>query len=198
MSFPVNVPRPLRDVLESLIDRIRVLCPGFEVHSLLDSPPQPNETRTKSQALHISLTHPLPLRRSQTKAFQADLTHRLAEGGSKSFKLSLAGALRVYYNGRRYGGEGKGGRAFLALRVGAGSDEVSPPKVRRVRLMKFSGSSMPRWRRWFTRSYHLSIYRCTTTTRSFTRPSLGVSSVQVPLRTLRRQVMRLSMQIKAR
>jgi len=38
--------------------------------------------------------------------------------------LSLASELKVYYNGRRYGGDGRGRRAFLALRVGAGSAEV--------------------------------------------------------------------------
>lgn len=31
----------------------------------------------------------------------------------------------MYYNGKRFGGEGHGGRAFLALRVGAGVKEAS-------------------------------------------------------------------------
>lgn len=30
----------------------------------------------------------------------------------------------MYYNGKATGGEGSGGRTFLALRVGAGSSEV--------------------------------------------------------------------------
>ena len=39
--------------------------------------------------------------------------------------MSLAKGVEVYHNGRRYGGEGVGGRAFLAVRVAAGALEVS-------------------------------------------------------------------------
>jgi hypothetical protein len=31
----------------------------------------------------------------------------------------------AYVNGKKYGGEGHGGRAFLAVRLSAGSDAVS-------------------------------------------------------------------------
>jgi hypothetical protein len=39
-------------------------------------------------------------------------------------KCRLAGAVSVYYNGLATGGEGKGGRGFLALRTEAGSTMV--------------------------------------------------------------------------
>lgn len=83
----------------------------------------PHQTLHSSPTLHVSLTHPLPLRRAQIDPFRADLARRIA--GFGKFKLSAVGALVGYRNGRATGGEGSGGRAFLAIRVGAGHDTVS-------------------------------------------------------------------------
>lgn len=110
-------------MLGSLSARAQSLCAQHELHSLLD-PPQPEGASSKLPTLHISLTHPLPLRRSQINDLQSDLQNKLRDQGLRAFRLSLAAKIRMYYNGRRYGGEGVGGRAFLALRVGAGSTEV--------------------------------------------------------------------------
>ncbi len=38
--------------------------------------------------------------------------------------MSFVPRLKVYENGQRTGGEGQGGRAFLAMRVGAGAVQV--------------------------------------------------------------------------
>ena len=121
---PVKIEKPFRDVLENLIDQARALCPGIELHSFLTPPPPPDLASSNAQPLHISLTHPLPLRRNQRRPIHNDVVHQLSKHEVKAFKLSMAGTVRVYFNGRRYGGEGSGGRAFLALRVGAGSSEV--------------------------------------------------------------------------
>ena len=121
----VQLPEPLRDALESLIRRARGLCPGHELYSLLTNPQASDGVQGKSQSLHISLTHPLALRRSQIGTFRDDLSVRLATSGIQPFTSSLAPGVRVYFNGRRYGGQGIGGRAFLALRLGAGSVEVN-------------------------------------------------------------------------
>ena len=118
------IPRRLSETISALIDKTRQQCPKINLYSFLDS----NLNRdTDGPSLHVSLTHPFPLRRSQIRPFQADLTKQLRTlehlGG---FKLSLAGQIKVYYNGKRYGGEGSGGRAFMAFRVGAGASEVGP------------------------------------------------------------------------
>lgn len=54
---------------------------------------------------------------------------RCDQGAVWPFHCSLAGTVRVYHNGQAGGGEGKGGRAFMALRVGAGSSEVSASRL---------------------------------------------------------------------
>ena len=85
-------------------------------------------TSTGPRDLHVSLTHPFPLRRSQIESFAADLTQRLLSSSSRisngPFQLSFAGGLKMYYNGVKTGGQGTGGRAFLAFQVGAGHPEV--------------------------------------------------------------------------
>ncbi|RXK41326.1 hypothetical protein M231_01476 [Tremella mesenterica] len=100
--------------------------------------------------LHISLSHPLGLRRSQIATFLSELSkavkdvkktiqpmtrstsnisssHETSEmGGDEKVKLrlSLAGNIKVYYNGKKTGGQGDGGRTFFALRLGAGDPEL--------------------------------------------------------------------------
>jgi hypothetical protein len=138
----VRPSKALRVIIDELVARAQTLCPIHTFHSFI-TPDADNQTQHskegsagtpfKSDApptnLHISLTHPLPLRRAQTTTFQSDLTHALSMLGNSTqtsggaFRLSLAG-VQGYMNGRRTGGEGSGGRAFLALRVGAGSQEV--------------------------------------------------------------------------
>jgi hypothetical protein len=136
---PVVLPKALHEVLLELVESARSLVPNPNIHSFLlplTSAAASNASAERSVTgrlpLHISLTHPLPLRRSQIRSFRDDLAHRLGELGAGAsmkeglgFRLSLAQRVSGYVNGRRYGGEGVGGRAFLALRVGAGSKEVS-------------------------------------------------------------------------
>lgn len=90
--------------------------------------------------LHVSLSHPLPLRRDARDTFRTAVARALASSGA--FKLSLAGEPVVYYNAprsacsdradkpgdaSRQAGRGRptaGARAFLGLRVGAGAREL--------------------------------------------------------------------------
>ncbi|WWC97052.1 hypothetical protein V866_003929 [Kwoniella sp. B9012] len=99
----------LRAVLEEILRSIQDELPNHTIHSLFSS-------------LHISLTHPLPLRRDQILPFRNSLAGRLKT--VNKFKLSYASEIKVYYNRLSGGEEGSGGRAFLALRVGAGTNEI--------------------------------------------------------------------------
>ncbi|WVQ64818.1 uncharacterized protein L199_002987 [Kwoniella botswanensis] len=99
----------LRAVLEEILRSIQDELPNHTIHSLLSS-------------LHISLTHPLPLRRDQILPFRNSLAGRLKT--LNKFKLSFASEMKIYYNRLSGGEEGSGGRAFLALRVGAGAKEI--------------------------------------------------------------------------
>lgn len=82
-------------------------------------------------SLHVSLSHPIPLRRDMRGGFVADI--RAAVGNTGAFSVSLAPKSVVYYNsmGERKGkgvDRGRplpGGRAFLALVVGAGVKPLS-------------------------------------------------------------------------
>lgn len=58
---------------------------------------------------------------SQVRAELTDIVSR-----HKPFRLSFAGRVSGYVNGKKYGGEGEGGRAFLAVRLAAGSMDVCP------------------------------------------------------------------------
>ncbi|GMK59091.1 hypothetical protein CspeluHIS016_0701060 [Cutaneotrichosporon spelunceum] len=80
--------------------------------------------------LHVSLSHPLPLRRDAVKPFPTAVSRALSDAGA--FSLSLAGPPVVYYN--TFGGPSQaagrgtptpGARAFLGLRVGAGARELA-------------------------------------------------------------------------
>ncbi|ORX33636.1 hypothetical protein BD324DRAFT_209271 [Kockovaella imperatae] len=110
----LSVSNRLRQALENIIARARVLCPNITLVSLLES-----------QYLHISLTHPLPLRRSQIEPVASSVTRLLRASASRPFRLAFAGDLKVYYNGRQTGGQGTGGRAFLAFQIGAGHPEIN-------------------------------------------------------------------------
>lgn len=113
----VEISKRLSREVRTLEEDVRRRCPDVELHSFLD----------KGRELHVSLTHPFPLRRHQIALFRSRLTQSLAtaSGHSRSgVALSLGGKVRVYYNGKRYGGQGHGGRAFLALRVTSGFREV--------------------------------------------------------------------------
>ncbi|WVQ94633.1 hypothetical protein IAU59_001713 [Kwoniella sp. CBS 9459] len=124
----LSLPAPLRAILDEYLAALQSLLKDHTIHSSLES-------------LHISLTHPLPLRRHQIVPFRDSLTARLRAQGS--FRLSLVGDTKVYHNGSQIrsmghaaghgGGIGGGGgdhsgrsgsRAFFALRTGAGSVEL--------------------------------------------------------------------------
>ena len=114
----MNPTKTLVATLNALADHIQFLVPDYRiVRNYLPSNP----------ALHVSLTHPLALRRSQIDDFRNDVFRAcksaLPEG--KGVAVSLAGDVSVYHNGTRTGGVGQGGRAFFALRLGAGQPEVS-------------------------------------------------------------------------
>ncbi|KAL7419733.1 poly(U)-specific 3'-to-5' RNA exonuclease [Cryptotrichosporon argae] len=110
----LDLPPSLRPVLASLLGAARARLAAR--HPTLDLVAIPHDT------LHVSLTHPFPLRRSQIAEFTADLARALAH--ARRFRLSLA-SVKAYHNGARFGGDGHGGRAFLSLRVGAGAAEMS-------------------------------------------------------------------------
>ena len=104
LTRAVEIHPSLRGVLSELIDSVsRDSAHG--VHGLFPS--------ISPSHLHVSLTHPLPLRVSQIALFKSALSTCLAT--TPRFRLSLAG-LKPYTNGQ--------GRAFLALRIGAGVKEL--------------------------------------------------------------------------
>ena len=120
----MKAPKSLRTALTDLIARAQGEVPRHTIYNLLETP-TPSQ---KAGELHISITHPLPLRRSQVDPLRIELTTALKSWARtmhlESIKCSLSGTPTVYYNGKATGGEGSGGRAFLALRVGAGASEV--------------------------------------------------------------------------
>jgi hypothetical protein len=120
----VKASKSLRTALADLIASVQKELSRHTIYNLLETP-TPSQ---KAGELHISITHPLPLRRSQVDSLRVELTSALKSWAStrriESVKCSLAGVPTVYYNGKVTGGEGKGGRAFMALRVGAGAGEV--------------------------------------------------------------------------
>jgi len=123
----VRAPRSLRTAIADLIASAQEDIPRHTVYNLLETP-TPSQ---KAGELHISITHPLPLRRSQVDPLRLELSSALKVWARKrhveSIKCSLAGVPTVYYNWKATGGEGNGGRAFMALRVGAGAAEVCRP-----------------------------------------------------------------------
>lgn len=146
----VDIDPKLRQTINGIIGQAQQLCPGYTIYSLISTPPSAStssdqtkptlHSQDKDEPLHISLTHPLPLRRSQILPFRDELRSALLSArassgttrggpgsGSESgpVRLSLPGEVVGFVNGRRSGGEGRGGRAFLALRVSAGSPDVS-------------------------------------------------------------------------
>ncbi|WWC60210.1 uncharacterized protein I303_102776 [Kwoniella dejecticola CBS 10117] len=122
LYLSLKIPSGFRTVLEDVLSVFQEEVPSHKIHSLLSS-------------LHISLTHPLPLRRHQIDPLRAALADRL-RSTRRSFRMSLASEIKVYYNrststnaaassaALRAEGEGSGGRAFIALRVGAGANEL--------------------------------------------------------------------------
>jgi hypothetical protein len=117
-------------------------------------PEQPTDPTKKPRAvptnLHISLTQPLPLRKSQIPELLAHLRSCLgATGTGAGIKVGLEGGFRAYTNGAQQDGKmgqgengengllddlgrkgmGRKSRGFLALGVGVGHDEVSPPST---------------------------------------------------------------------
>lgn len=140
---------------------------GIEVHSLLSTPsgsPSAAPPTLALQDLHISLSHPLPLRRDQVSSLHDHLRRNLdAVPRNGPLRISLVDQIVSYQNGalakssrlsdgrksapsqeergattsaaedgedgflaglgRR--GVGVAGRAFLALRVGAGHDKLA-------------------------------------------------------------------------
>ncbi|WVF66982.1 hypothetical protein IAT40_001725 [Kwoniella sp. CBS 6097] len=113
----LTLPPALRATLEELLATLKLELQGYTVHSSLES-------------LHISLTHPLPFRRNHIVPFRNKLSTQLR--GHGPFRLSLIGDVKVYYNRSQMQAMGDGddapavtgGRAFFALRTGAGSDEL--------------------------------------------------------------------------
>ncbi|ORY27444.1 hypothetical protein BCR39DRAFT_538049 [Naematelia encephala] len=124
----VAPPKALRRTIADLIKHIQaLLSPEFKLNSLLSAPPkgQPATAAPIDHDLHVSLTHPLPLVRTRINELRGEVENRLkATQSAKPFRLSFVGDVKCYYNGRRYGGEGEGGRAFMALRVGSGAPEI--------------------------------------------------------------------------
>lgn len=138
----VSLPRALRRTINDVVSHARRLCPDYTLHPLVIYTSKHAEERSVisengrsneddspgPSSLHISLTHPLPLRRSQIDTFRDGLrssVRREAATLERPLTLSFAGQVVGFVNGRRYGGDGTGGRAFLALRIAAGATEVS-------------------------------------------------------------------------
>ncbi|EIW66604.1 hypothetical protein TREMEDRAFT_65475 [Tremella mesenterica DSM 1558] len=136
----LSIPTSLRSTLNEILITLKRLLPTKDIHPTHDL-----------KDLHISLSHPLGLRRSQIPTFLSGLSkavkdvkktilpmirstsnisssHETSEmGGDEkmTLRLSLAGNIKVYLNGKKRGGQGDGGRAFFALRLGAGDPESS-------------------------------------------------------------------------
>ncbi|KAL1410338.1 hypothetical protein Q8F55_004346 [Vanrija albida] len=96
------VPPALGRALGAVLDELRAELPDYTLHAILG--PEP--------ALHVSLSHPLPLRRGLAAALAPELAAAVRGVGVGEVTLSLA-ALAGYAN--------TAGRAFAALRVGAGA-----------------------------------------------------------------------------
>lgn len=123
----LELPPAFCQTLLELVDETRRLCPHITLHSFLESRGPPGGDEADDAALHVSLTHPLPLRRSQIDAFGTEVAAALRQAPDEGeLRLSLVSHVKVYFNGKRFGGEGSIGRAFMALRLGAGAQRVSP------------------------------------------------------------------------
>jgi hypothetical protein len=169
----VKAPKSLRTVISDLVAHAQSHLPSHVIHSLLETP-TPSQ---QAGELHISITHPLPLRRSQVDPLRIELIAALQTWARtrrvENMRCSLAGIPSVYYNGKATGGEGKGGRAFLALRVGAGAVEVSFPLF--IPTWASLICSLIRSLRKSFIQYWIDItYRYTTLIRNITPHSLGV------------------------
>lgn len=152
------------------------------LNEILATLPQPKSKRPvhplyprSDPALHISLSQPLALRRSQISSFKDELASRLrsrtststntsakrVESGVRPFRLSLAGRIKVYYNTLKpstssasarsdsntghkaeVGVEASGGRAFMALRVGAGTTDVSDSPYHSYKALRLTSISL--------------------------------------------------------
>jgi hypothetical protein len=176
----VTLSKRLREALDRVITEVQELCQSDKilVHPLFIKPPLPetdpmcvsqNEGKlVELQDLHVSLSHPLPLRRDQVSLLHDHLsrTPSTRSGTGGPLRIGLVNTVVAYRNGalskeslvsrgtdaartRRdvnsgdrsitasadtedgylgglgTTGVGRGGRAFLALRVGAGHDAVS-------------------------------------------------------------------------
>ena len=86
----VAVTRHVRQALERTIERARTLCPDLNLVSLLDAPIDNAQASTSgpsgiksahdgSRDLHVSLTHPLPLRREGNQLFSGTDTCNILE-----------------------------------------------------------------------------------------------------------------------
>ncbi|WOO85179.1 U6 snRNA phosphodiesterase [Vanrija pseudolonga] len=101
------VPPALARALTAVIGDLRTRLPDYAVHPILDGP---------QAALHVSLSHPLPLRRGLTTSLAPELASAVAKLKLGKLRLSLA-SLAGYTN--------TAGRAFVALCVGAGASELA-------------------------------------------------------------------------
>lgn len=130
------------DELSSILDKLGQAVEdelGVRVHSLLSSSEPtvedtaesedgelPTTRRTKrgwrkmeqTPALHVSLSHPLPLRRPLSQNFPGLVAQTLRD--TPAFSVGLAWPPKVYNNAPKHGPK----RAFLALRTSAGTREM--------------------------------------------------------------------------
>lgn len=131
LTWIVPVSRAFGKMIDDILDDTRQACSGHTLHSNLAplsnaeaSDDQEEKRADRYLPLHVSLTHPLPLRRSQIDTFRLDVQQAIKRLSLAPFRLSFAGQVTGYVNGRRTGGEGSGKRAFLALRTSAGTFQV--------------------------------------------------------------------------
>lgn len=87
--------------------------------SATDRPTEKGSVKSKeTPTLHVSLSHPLPLRRPLNTSFPGLLSRALRD--CSGFRVGLAWPPKVYNNAPRHGPK----RAFLALRTSAGTREL--------------------------------------------------------------------------
>lgn len=98
----------LREALQAATELCQTLMPERKVHH--------------NSNLHISLTHSLPLRRSELEPFKNALSERIS--AFNKFNISVVGQMVGFQNSVARKGDIVRGRAFLAIRVGAGHDVV--------------------------------------------------------------------------
>jgi hypothetical protein len=119
VSSPVRPTKQLKFVLEQVIARVNEIVKqttsqeDYQTHPLfIPNEPGSNPNTSLSPDLHVSLSHPLPLRAHQISAFHTHIERTLREKKNtpnsplRGIRLGLNGGWRAYMNGVQNGPSG--------------------------------------------------------------------------------------------